>query len=377
MSRIFLSPPHQTGSELEMLQEVLTSNYLAPTGPMLDRLEAEMIQVADLPYALAVSSGTAALQLAFRHLLDSRVRRDARPPVVIGCTLSFIASVAPAAQLGCEIWLVDAEPESWTLDPIQLQHALTEAGAAGREVCAVVPTDLYGQACDIGAIEALCRPLNIPVICDSAEALGVQRSNAAPRTQVFSFNGNKILTCGGGGVLLSEDGDLVAHARKLSMQAREPAVHYEHHELGYNFRLSNLNAAVAVAQLGSLRDRVRQKRAIHDGYVKRLGDLPGVSFMPEAAWNIPTHWLTVLVLDPVQSGTDPETVRRGLEEENIESRPVWKPLHQQPVFSGVPFFGTGCADELYRNGLCLPSGTALTDADLDRIAALVRQQIQS
>jgi len=377
MSRIHLSPPHQNGREPAMIREVLASNYLAPVGPMLDRLEEEMVRVCGLPHAVALQSGSAALQLAFRHLLDTVPRLDGRPPVVVGCTLSFVASVAPAAHLGCEVRLVDAEEASWTMDPIQLSHALTDAEAEGRTVLCVVPTDLYGQACDLDAVHGLCDPKGVPVVCDSAEALGVARAGGIPRTQIISFNGNKILTCGGGGVLLSVDPELVAHARKLSTQAREPVAYYEHRELGYNLRLSNLNAAVAVAQLESLTDRVRRKREVFQGYRARLDGLPGVTFMPEAEWNAATRWLTVLCVDPATAGVDREHIRLALEAEDIESRPVWKPLHLQPVFRGVRTYGGAISEGIFERGLCLPSGTALAESDLDRVCETIRRSFPS
>lgn len=375
MNRIFLSPPHQNGLELGKIQEVLDSNYLAPVGPMLGNLEAKMCEVLGLPHAVALSSGTAALQLAYHHLLSRFRPQTPAPPVVIGCSLSFIASVAPAAQLGCEIWLVDAEEGSWTIDPIHLNNALLEAAAEQRDVLCVVPTDLYGQAADLDAVHGLCDPKGIPVICDSAEALGVVRHGANPRTQVISFNGNKILTSGGGGVLASEDLNLIQHALKLSTQAREPVAHYEHTELGYNLRMGNLTAAVAVAQLQSLPERVQRRREIFSRYHQNLGDLPGVTFMPEASWNTASRWLTVLRIDSRVAGVDPESVRLALEAENIESRPMWKPLHQQPVFRGIRMFGSGVADVLFEEGLCLPSGTALTDPDLDRISGIISQTL--
>lgn len=371
MQRIFLSPPHQNGHELRLIQEVLHSNYLAPVGPMLDRLETEMSRICGAPHCLAVNSGTAALHLALRHLRDTSAHEDPLPPVVIAASLSFIASVTPALYLGCEVWLTDVEAESWTMDPIQLSHALTQAQAENRQVLAVLPTDLYGQACDLSAIKGLCKPEGIPVICDSAEALGVQREGPRARANIFSFNGNKIITCSGGGILASHDETLIAHTRKLSMQARENCPHYEHLEIGYNYRLSNLLAAVAVAQLETLPDRVRQKRQIFEGYRERLGHLDGLSFMPEAQWNTCTRWLSVIRIDPRRFGADREKIRLTLEAENIESRPVWKPLHQQPALSHLRMFGGSVSDQLFSEGLCLPSGTAMTDGDLDRICALI------
>ncbi len=370
-NRIFLSPPHQNGRELPLIQEVLDSNYLAPVGPMLDRLEAEMCRVTGIPHCLAVTSGTAALHLALRHLCDHRSRQDPRPPIVIAASLSFVASVAPAIHLGCEVWFCDAEAESWTLDPIQLSHALSEAKAENREVLCVLPTDLYGQACDLAAIHGLCDPAGIPVLCDSAEALGVKREGPDPWAQIFSFNGNKIITSSGGGILASHDEKLIAHARKLASQARENFVHYEHREIGYNFRMSNLLAAVAVAQLETLDDRVSKRRQIFAGYKKRLADVEGISFMPEANWNTCTHWLSVIRIDPEIFGADREKIRLALEAENIESRPVWKPLHQQPALRQLRMFGGRVSDQLFNEGLCLPSGSQLTENDQDRICEVI------
>ena len=356
-----------------MLQEVLDSNYLAPVGPMLDRLEAAMCERLGFRHALALNSATAAIELTIRHLIDVRHdRRDPRPPLVLASSLTFIASVAPAARLGCEIRLIDAEEDSWTLDPILLAAALRDAQAEGRPVLAVIPTDLYGQACDLQAIRGLCDPLGIPVLCDAAESLGVVSDLPKAWASVTSFNGNKIITCSGGGMLASDDAALIAHARKLSMQAREAAAHYEHRELGYNFRLSNLLAAVVLAQLGVLDERVRQKRALFDAYQSRLGDLPGLSFMPEAGWNSCTRWLTVIRLREEACGLRPEDLRLALEAADIESRPVWKPLHQQPVFQGIRTYGGGVSDAIFREGLCLPSGTAMNDADIDRVCAIIR-----
>ncbi len=371
--RLFLSPPHQAGTEASFLREVLDSNYLAPTGPMLDRLEAAMGARLDFRHALALNSATAAIELAIRHLIDVRHdRRDPRPPLVLASTLTFIASVAPAARLGCEVRFIDAEEDSWTLDPILLAKALRDAQAEDRPVLAVIPTDLYGQACDLQAIRGLCDPTGIPVLCDAAEALGVISDLPKAWASVISFNGNKIITCSGGGILASDDAELIAHARKLSMQARENFVHYEHRELGQNYRLSNLLAAVAMAQLGVLDERIRQKRAIFEGYQARLGDLPGVRFMPEAGWNQCTRWLSALRIDEDITGLCPEDLRLALEAEDIESRPVWKPMHQQPVFQGLRCYGGEVSDAIFREGLCLPSGTAMNDADIDRVCAIIR-----
>lgn len=372
--RIYLSPPQQTGKELDYLQQALHSNYLAPVGPLLDELEEKVRHVSGARHALALQSGTAALHLAYRHLLDVRHRADCPfRPLVIASSLSFIASIAPALQSGCDVWLVDAEPESWTLDPVLLSHAISDARLDGRPVLCVVPTDLYGQRCDLTAIDGLCAPAGIPVLNDSAEALGATVPDSTPRpwATVYSLNGNKIITASAGGLLVSEDAGLIEHARKLSQQAREPVVHYEHRELGYNYRMSHLLAAVALAQLEVLDERVRKRRQITEWYRERLGAVPGLSLMPEAAWNRCTRWLTVIQIDTEIFGATPDGVRLALEAEDIESRPVWKPLHLQPALRGLRMYDSGVSARLYRNGLCLPSGGAMTEADVDRVCGVL------
>lgn len=372
--RLYLSPPHQTGTEAAWLQRALDTNYLAPAGPMLDRLESTMAGLLEFRRALAVNSATSALQLAVRHLRDVRHPfDDPRPPLVLASSLSFIASVAPALHLGCEVRLIDSEEESWTLDPVLLSAALGEARAENRRVLAVIPTQLYGQSCDLDAICGLCDPAGVPVLLDAAESLGVETEfRSRPWATVVSFNGNKIVTCSAGGVLASDDERLMAHARKLGMQAREPAVHYEHREVGYNARMSNLLAAVALAQLEALPERVARRREIFHHYQERLGDLPGVSWMPEAHWNQCTRWLSVMRIHRETAGVAPEDIRRALEKEDIESRPVWKPLHRQPALARLRFYGNGVSDTLFREGLCLPSGTGMTQGDLDRVCAAAR-----
>lgn len=374
--RIFLSPPCQNGLETKFLSEALASNYLAPTGPMLDRLEAHFQEQSGRKHALATQSGTAALQLAIRHLIDHRhPKADPRPPLVLASTLSFIASIAPALQMGCEVRLLDSEAESWTLDPVLLSHALTEARAEERPVLAVIPTDLYGQRADLQAVIGLCEPAGIPVLSDAAESLGARDTPPLPLppwAAIHSFNGNKIVTASAGGMLLTDDDRLAHHARKLSMQAREPVPHYEHRELGYNARMSNLLAAVVLAQVQNLDERVARRQEIFDGYAARLADLPGISFMPDAAWNHHSRWLTVMLVDAASFGATPEDIRQALEAEDIESRPMWKPLHLQPALQGIRCYQQGVAETLFQQGLCLPSGHQLTHDDQDRICRIIR-----
>jgi dTDP-4-amino-4,6-dideoxygalactose transaminase len=297
------------------------------------------------------------------------------------------------------------------MDPSLLEQALVDSVRRGKTPKAVIPTDLYGQPCDLSRIRAICARQGVPVLCDSAEAMGaryqkteggiqdsgVRSRNSAwhsePRTpnpepsgwrhagfdawaSVYSFNGNKIITTSGGGMLASHDRELIDHARKLSQQARDPAPWYEHTEIGFNYRMSNILAAIGRGQLEVLEDRVRRRREIFADYQARLGALPGIAFMPEPAGCRSNRWLTVVVIDPAAFGADTHAVRAALEAENIEARPVWKPMHLQPVFKGCVFWKGRAAvsERLFAQGLCLPSGTAMTDADLDRVCEIVRRQ---
>jgi dTDP-4-amino-4,6-dideoxygalactose transaminase len=380
--RLFLSPPHMTGAEAKRVAEAFASNYIAPLGPQVDAFEAAFAELTGLPHCLALSSGTAATQLALRCL-------NAGPgDVVIAATITFIASIAPAAQLGAEPAFVDAAPDSWNMDPARLEEALDTFAREGRHVAAVIPTDLYGQCADYAAILALCAPRGVPVLSDSAESVGARafgpndaegdpasvHAGAWPRlaAAVFSFNGNKIITTSGGGMLASRDAALIARARNLSQQARLPAAHYEHAELGYNHRMSNLLAAVGLGQLEALEARVAKRRLIFRWYGQDLGGEPGLSFMPEAKTGKSNRWLTVLRIDESAFGAGPETVRLALEAQNIESRPVWKPMHLQPVFATARRFGGETAEGVFRQGLCLPSGTAMTRDDVARVAETIR-----
>lgn len=375
--RIFLSPPHQTGTESEWLQRALDTNYLAPAGPMLGELESWFCNHWHAAGAVALQSATSALHLAIHHLREVRhPPRDPRPPLILASTFTFIASLAPALHQGCEVWLVDSEPESWNMDPILLSRALEEADQQSRQVLAVIPTELYGQACDLDAIHGLTHPRHIPILLDAAESLGAESScSSTPWARVTSFNGNKIVTASSGGMLVSDDMRLIEHARKLSMQAREPVAHYEHRELGYNFRMSNLLAAVALSQLETLPQRVLRRREIFETYRQALQDVPGVQWMSEAQWNQCTRWLSVMRMHPETTGWTPEDLRQRLEEFDIETRPVWKPLHRQPVLQHLRTFLNSTSDILYREGLCLPSGSGMTQEDLERICTELRRAL--
>lgn len=367
--RIFLSPPHVTGTELSRVREALESNWLAPLGPHVDAFEREFEAVLGRGRALALSSGTAALHLA---LLEAGVGAGDR---VFVSDLTFAASVFPIRYLGAEPVFVDSDRSSWNMDPRLLSDGLDEAARSGRLPKAVVLVHLFGQAADIDPILAACEHHGVTLIEDAAEALGARYRGRAPGTygqsSIFSFNGNKIITTSGGGMLVSPDEALIRHARKLSTQARDPAPHYEHSEVGYNYRMSNLLAGVGRAQLETLEDRVVARRSNFEKYEALLSGCPGLDFMPEPEWSHSTRWLTCLTLDEAAFGADREAVRRALAMEGIQARPVWKPMHLQPVFEGCERLGGDVSRDLFERGLCLPSGSTLSADELEEIAAVV------
>jgi len=369
--RIFLSPPHMSGRELERVQEAFASNYIAPLGPMVDAFEKEFSEFVGIPHCVALSSGTAAMHLALRH------KSIGHGDVVLASSLTFIGSVSPAVFLGAELRFIDCDKASWNMDATLLKEAVSDCIREGRKPAAVIPTDLYGQCADYDAILEICAPHGIPVILDAAEAMGARyrgrHAGCGGAAAVFSFNGNKIITTSGGGMLASEDKTMIDHARKLSTQARENSPHYEHVEIGYNYRMSNVIAAIGRGQLEVLDQRVKRRREIFEFYKNALGKLPGISFMPEAAYGKANRWLTVIQINPEQAGTDREKIRLGLESENIESRPIWKPMHLQPVFAATRIYGGAVSESLFNNGLCLPSGTAMTEDDLERVCTTVKK----
>lgn len=356
--------------ERRLLLEAFDSNWIAPLGPQVDAFERELATAVGVGHAAALSSGTAALHLALR-LLGVGAGDD-----VICPTLTFVATANPVIYLGARPVFLDVSRETWTLDPALLEEELAERARTDRLPAAVIAVDLYGQCADYEALEAICARYEIPLVEDAAEALGAgygdRRAGAFGRAAVFSFNGNKILTTSGGGALVAEDGELIERARFLASQAREPAPHYQHEEIGYNYRLSNLLAAVGRGQLRVLDDRVAARRRIFASYRRGLANLPGLTFAPEAPYGRSTRWLTVIRLDRERFGADPEDVRRALEARGIEARPVWKPLHLQPVFAGCPVRGGDVAEELFRHGLCLPSGSALTDEQVEEVCGVIR-----
>jgi dTDP-4-amino-4,6-dideoxygalactose transaminase len=382
--RLFLSPPHMSGEEIRLVKDAFDTNYIAPLGPMVDAFEKEFSEYTGIPYCVALSSGTAATHLALRHL-------GVGPgDEVLASTLTFIGSVSPVTFLGGTPVFIDSDRATWNMDPNLLDAELKCASKRGRLPKAVIPTDLYGACCDLPTIKRICDRYEVPVICDSAEAMGSryrgQKSKVrSQKTEwfhagvgawaaVYSFNGNKIMTTSGGGMLASEDRKLIEHARKLSQQARDPAPHYEHSEIGYNYRMSNILAAIGEGQIRVLDQRVRRKREIFETYRSLLGDLPGIEFMPEPVYCRSNRWLTVILVNTDEFGGSPESLSTALEAENIEARPVWKPMHLQPVFKGARVRGGAVAEDLFSRGLCLPSGTAMTRADTERVCNIARNR---
>ncbi len=418
--KIYLSSPHLGTQEFEFVREAFATNWIAPLGPHVDAFEREFSQILQegtesterknsvssvsscansRMHCAALSSGTAALHLALK-LVGLQSGEE-----VFCSSLTFSASANPIVYEGGRPVFIDSERASWNMDPLRLEEALADRAAKGRLPRAVIVVHLYGQCADLDAIMAVCDRYGVAVIEDAAEALGAiyfsnknSSKEVTERTEnqgsvssvssctkveirpgtfgklaIFSFNGNKIITTSGGGMLVSPDEALINKARYLATQARDPAPHYQHSEIGYNYRMSNVLAGIGRGQLQVLADRVNARRANCATYEKALADLPGISFMPEAPWNRCTRWLTCILVDPMAFGADRETIRRALEAENIEARPVWKPMHLQPVFAHCDRFGGEVAEDLFNRGLCLPSGSNLTEADLERVIAVVRK----
>lgn len=367
--RLFLSPPWVGPEERRAVAAAFDSGYVAPCGPQVDAFERELAQLAGRRYAVAVSSGTAAIDLL---MATESIGADS---VVIAPTLTFIATVGPAWHRGARLVFVDCG-EDGTIDCALLERALADATAAGRarkrSRVLVMGVDLYGRCCDYGRIAALCRRYGATFVCDSAEAVGARRegrpAGSAGRAAVYSFNGNKIVTTSGGGAVVTDDARLAARVRKLSQQAREQRVWYEHREVGYDYRLSNLLAAVGSAQLAKLPGILARRRAVFDFYRAKCdrslavwGPFPGEN-----------HWLTVAF---ATSGRERDRLMAALAEAGIESRPVWKPMHLQPVFRGCRVYGGRMAERFFRLGLCLPSGSRMTRADLRRVVEILNENM--
>jgi len=370
MPRIYLSSPHIGPDERTLIDEAFAENWVAPLGPHVDAFERELAALVRVPYAAALSSGTAAIHLGLRLL---GVQRGDH----VWCSsLTFSASANPILYEGAVPTFIDAERQSWNMDPALLAEALDEAARKGRLPKVVIVVDLYGQSADHDPIRAACAKHGVAILEDAAEALGATYKGAPcggfGAIGIFSFNGNKIITTSGGGMLVAHDEAIVARARFLATQARDPAPHYEHSTVGFNYRLSNICAAIGRGQLRVLKDRVAARQRVFARYAEALSDLPGLAFMPEPSWSKGTRWLTCLTIDPAAAGVSREEIRLALLAKEIEARPVWKPIHMQPVFRDAGAVGGAVGEDLFTRGLCLPSGSNMTDAQQAEVIDVVR-----
>lgn len=372
--RIYISPPQVTEADIDMVVASMRSGWIAPIGPDLNAFEEEIAEQTGVEFAVGLSSGTAALHLALKYLnIGPRVE-------VIIPTVTFAATAFPVQYVGATPVFVDIDQASWNLDIEQVAHAIRMIRGRGGVVGAVIPVDLYGTPANYHELMSLAAETGVPVIEDAAEALGgrhfLGQAGSFGEAGILSFNGNKIITTSGGGMLLTNNHELAAKARYWSSQSREPFPWYEHHETGYNYRLSNILAAIGRSQLSRLSDIVAKRRQIREWYRERLCTLPGVSVQEDPPWGSSNAWLTIAVFDCNRYSEAPRRIREHLEANNIESRPIWKPLHLQPVFLSAQSFLTGRAEALFRDGLCLPSGTTLTIDDIDRVCVIIRESLR-
>jgi len=362
------------GGEFDLIREVFASNWIAPTGPMLTAFEERLSTVTGIAHVVGLSSGTAALHLALR------LCGIAPGDEVWGSTLTFIGGVAPILYQGAVPVFFDVDQEL-LIDLDLFETELRIAAKSGKLPKVVITTDLYGHVPDLARIERLQAEYDFDWISDSAEALGSTRdgrhAGKGARFAILSFNGNKIITTSGGGALASDEPDLIREAQFLAAQARDSAPHYEHSTFGYNYRLSNVSAAIGVGQLRVLEDRVNARRRIFETYRHLLAYLPGFTFIEEPTGLRSNRWLTTVMIDARRAGVDREKIRLALEAGDIESRPLWKPMHMQPVFANAPRKGGAIAEQLFANGLCLPSGSAMTDKDIERVVTMITRVVSA
>lgn len=373
-SRIWLSSPHLGEEEAAFVEEAFRTNWIAPLGPHVDAFERELAAEVGVGHAAALSSGTAAIHLALQLL-------SVQPGDTVFCSsLTFVGSCNPILYRGAQPVFIDSEPATWNMSPAALERAFAWAQAQGRLPRCVIIVNLYGQSADMDALLPICERYGVPVLEDAAESLGARYKGLASGSfghlAVYSFNGNKIITTSGGGMLVANDPALVARARHLSTQAREPARHYEHTEVGYNYRMSNVLAGIGRGQLRVLQQRVAQRRAVFERYRSALADLPAVCWMPEPEGHHATRWLTCFTLAGPRASERCDALMRSMERHQIEARPVWKPMHLQPLFAAAPYFehapGHDVSRKLFGTGICLPSGSNLSPEQQDRVIAHLR-----
>ncbi len=372
LPKIWLSSPHIGAAEERLVHDAFVTNWIAPLGPHVDAFEAELADVTGTAHAVALSSGTAAIHLG---LIELDVRSG---DWVICQSFTFAGTVNPVAYLGATPIMVDSEPTTWNMDPVALRAAIEAGLARGIAPKAIMPVHLYGMPARMPELMAVAAEYRIPVLEDAAESLGSsidgQPCGSFGSLAALSFNGNKIITTSGGGALISNRREWIDDARFLAAQARDAAPHYQHSRIGYNYRLSNVLAAIGRGQLAVLRDRVAARRANYDRYNRFFASYDGVSLLEEPTANFSNRWLTTILVDPSRTGgVTRESIRLALTAANIEARPLWKPMHMQPVFADCPYFGDRLSESLFDQGLCLPSGSNLTDADFDRVFTALSQ----
>ncbi|AHA06912.1 pyridoxal phosphate-dependent aminotransferase [Bacillus toyonensis] len=376
--RIYLSSPHMSGNEQKYIQNAFDTNWVAPLGPNVDGFERELASFVGVRGGTAVSSGTAAIHLALQLLGIQK------GDTVFCSSFTFVASANPIVYLGAEPVFIDSEPETWNMSPSALAHALYEANKMGNLPKAIILVHLYGQSAKLDEILSLCHQYNVPIVEDAAESLGSTYKGKASGTfgkfGVYSFNGNKIITTSGGGMLVSNDVEALERARFLATQAKDPAPHYEHSEIGYNYRLSNILAGIGRGQLEVLEDRVRARRFVYKRYYEALSNMPGFYFMPELEHTRPNRWLTTLTIDEKESGISIGKLLRILAEENIEARPMWKPLHMQSLFKEMKYYphskNEDVSQYLFQSGICLPSGSNMLAEDQQRVIQSILKAVE-
>ncbi|MEY8191254.1 DegT/DnrJ/EryC1/StrS family aminotransferase [Peribacillus simplex] len=367
--RIFLSSPHMSGNEQKYINEAFESNWIAPLGPNVDAFEKELAEYAGTKGAAALSSGTAAIHLALQ-LLD--VKQNDK---VFCSSLTFIASANPIVYQKAEPVFIDSEPDTWNMSPKALERALVGAKQQGNLPKAVIVVNLYGQSAKMDEIVSLCNQYRVPIIEDAAESIGStykgKKSGTFGKFGVYSFNGNKIITTSGGGMLVSDDEESLRKARFLATQARDSAMHYQHSQIGFNYRMSNILAGIGRAQLEVLEDRINARRLVFQRYEQALEQIEGLQFMPELEDTFSNRWLTTLTVNNEKLGFSSVDIINSLADVNIEARPVWKPLHLQPIFEGCKYFPhdeqLSISDHLFGNGICLPSGSNMTIEEQERV----------
>jgi dTDP-4-amino-4,6-dideoxygalactose transaminase len=373
--KIWLSSPHMGGTEQAFVNEAFDTNWVAPLGPNVDNFEADLSTfLGGGLHVAALSSGTAAIHLALILL-------GVQPGDEVICqSMTFSASANPIAYLGATPVFIDSEKETWNMSPFHLEEAIKYRLAKGKNVKAIIPVHLYGMPANMAGIMAIADKYSIPVIEDAAEALGSsvngKKCGSFGIMGILSFNGNKIITTSGGGALVSTNKELIDKARFLATQARDAAPHYQHSHIGYNYRMSNICAGIGRGQMAVLPQRVEQRRYAFDQYLQKYNGCPGISFLAEPEGSYSNRWLSTILVDPAIAGFDREKLRLALDAENIESRPLWKPMHMQPVFADAPFYGDGTAAMLFEHGLCLPSGSNLTADDFQRIFTVMDSVLQ-